>query len=90
LNLGGEHLLESYKFWRIYGGGEISYVLYDKSIFTDDLSKVVITNNRDLNKLLYGLYLSAGYNTINVYGYYGLNSILRRQNRWRKDKYEVA
>lgn len=68
---------ESYKFWRIYGGVKLSYVLYNKSIFTDDLSKVVITNNKDLNKLLYGLYLSAGYNTINVYGYYGLNSIFK-------------
>lgn len=68
---------ESYKFWRIYGGVKLSYVLYNKSLFTDDQSKVVINNNKDLNKLLYGLYLSAGYNTINVYAYYGLNSIFK-------------
>jgi hypothetical protein len=68
---------ESYKFWRIYGGVKFSYVLYNKSLFTDDQSKVVINNNKDLNKLLYGLYLSGGYNTINVYAYYGLNSIFK-------------
>jgi hypothetical protein len=68
---------ESYKFWRIYGGMKFSYVLYNKSLFTDDQSKVVITNNKDFNTFLYGLYLSLGYNTVNVYGYYGLNSIFK-------------
>jgi hypothetical protein len=59
--------------------GKFSYVVYNKSQFSDDLSKVEITNNMDFNKFLYGLYLSAGYNTVNVYTYYGLNSILKRQ-----------
>jgi hypothetical protein len=68
---------ESYKFWRIYGGMKFSYVLYNKSLFTDDQSKVVITSNKDFNTFLYGLYLSLGYNTVNVYGYYGLNSIFK-------------
>lgn len=68
---------ESYKFWRIYGGVKFSYVLYNKSLYIDDQGKLAITNNKDLNKLLYGLYLSTGYNTINVYAYYGLNSIFK-------------
>lgn len=68
---------ESYKFWRIYGGVKFSYVVYNKSQFSDDLSKVEITNNMDFNKFLYGLYLSVGYNTVNVYAYYGLNSIFK-------------
>jgi hypothetical protein len=68
---------ESYKFWRIYGGMKFSYVLHNKSLFTDDQSKVVIINNKDFNTFLYGLYLSLGYNTVNVYGYYGLNSFFK-------------
>lgn len=68
---------ESYKFWRIYGGVKFSYVLYNRSLYTDDQSKVVITNNTDFNKLLYGIYLSVGYNTVNVYAYYGLNPIFK-------------
>jgi hypothetical protein len=36
--------------------GKFSYVVYNKSQFSDDLSKVEITNNMDFNKL-YGLYL---------------------------------
>jgi hypothetical protein len=39
-----------------------------KSVFTD--SKIVVLNNKDFNKILYGLYISAGYNTINVYAHY--------------------
>lgn len=68
---------ESYKFWRIYGGLKFSYLLYDRSIYTDSESKVVISNNKDFNSLLYGAYVSAGYNTFNLYMYYGLNSLFK-------------
>jgi hypothetical protein len=37
----------------------------------------VVTNNRDFNKFQYGAYLSAGYNSINVYAYYGLNPLFQ-------------
>jgi hypothetical protein len=77
LNSDGELLLESYKFWRIYGGVKFSYSLYNRSQFSDDLSIVEITNNKDFNKFLYGLLV--GYNTVNVYAYYGLNSIFKQQ-----------
>jgi len=68
---------QSYKFWRIYGGMKFSYLAYSKSVLKDEQGKTVITNNEDFNKFLYGLYLSAGYNTLNVYAYYGLNPIFK-------------
>jgi hypothetical protein len=68
---------ESHRFWRIYGGFKMSYLLYDKSVYEDDLGKIVVANNKDFNKFQYGAYLSAGYNTINVYAYYGLNSLFQ-------------
>ncbi len=68
---------ESYQFWRIYGGLKFSYLLYDKSIYTDATNKVLITNNKDFNPFLYGVYVSAGYNTFNMYAYYGLNSLFK-------------
>ena len=68
---------ESHKFWRIYSGVKFSYLLYDKSIFDSAQGKVVVTGNTDFNKLQYGAYISAGYNTINVYAYYGLNSLFK-------------
>lgn len=68
---------QSYKFWRIYGGMKFSYLAYSKSVLENGDGRVVITNNADFNKLLYGLYLSAGYNTFNVYAYYGLNPVFK-------------
>ncbi|MCI4443571.1 MAG: PorT family protein [Lentimicrobium sp.] len=68
---------DSHKFWRIYGGFKMGYLIYDKSVYEDAQGKIVITNNKDFNKFQYGAYLSAGYNSINVYAYYGLNSLFQ-------------
>jgi hypothetical protein len=68
---------ESHKFWRIYGGLKMSYLLYDKSVYQDAQGKIIVTNNKDFDKFQYGTYISAGYNTINVYAYYGLNSLFK-------------
>lgn len=68
---------ESHKFWRIYGGFKMSYLLFDKSVYQDNLVKIAVTNNKDFSKFLYGAYLSAGYNSINVYAYYGLNTFFQ-------------
>lgn len=66
---------ESHKFWRIYGGFKMSYLLSDKSIYEDANGKIVVSNNDDFNKFQYGTYISAGYNSINIFAYYGLNSL---------------
>ena len=66
---------ESHKFWRIYGGFKMGYLLYDKSIYQDANGKIAVNNNKDFNKFQYGTYISAGYNSINVFAYYGLNSL---------------
>jgi hypothetical protein len=66
---------DSHKFWRIFGGFKLSYLIYDKSIYEDAQGKIVVSNNADFNKFQYGAYISSGYNTINVYAYYGLNSL---------------
>lgn len=68
---------ESHKFWRIYTGIKFSYLLYDKSVFDDAQGKVQVTGNKDFNKFQYGAYISSGYNTINLYAYYGLNSLFK-------------
>ena len=68
---------ESYKFWRIYGGLKLGYLVYDKSIYEDGQGKTIITSNNDFNKFQYGAYISSGYNTFNVYAYYGLNTLFK-------------
>lgn len=66
---------ESYKFWRIYTGVKLSYIFSDKSILKDGENTYKISNNKDVNQFQYGAYVSAGYNTWNVYCYYGLNGL---------------
>ncbi len=66
---------ESYRFWRIYSGVKLSYVFSDKSILKDGETTYKISNNKDVNQFQYGVYVSAGYNTWNVYCYYGLNGL---------------
>jgi hypothetical protein len=68
---------ESHKFWRIYGGFKCSYLLNNRSVYQDNQNKIIVGNNPNFTKFNYGVYLSAGYNTINVYGYYGLNSLFQ-------------
>jgi Outer membrane protein beta-barrel domain len=68
---------ESHKFYRIYGGLKFSYLLYDTSVFDGNQGEIVLNNNKDFNKFLYGVYIATGYNTWNVYAYYGLNSVFK-------------
>jgi len=68
---------ESTKFWRIYGGVKLSYVFSSTSFLDDGEKTFKINNNDDINKFQYGPYLSAGYNTWNLYVYYGLSPLFK-------------
>lgn len=66
----------SHKFWRIYGGMRLAYVVGGRSKlvaseFTDSFY------NEDLQKFRYGLQLNLGYNTFNVHLYYSLNDLFK-------------
>lgn len=66
---------ESYNFWRIYTGFKLGYVLHNFSRFKSSVGNEKLSNISDINKLQYGLTLSAGYGTWNFHVYYGLNTI---------------
>lgn len=66
---------ESTKFWRIYGGVKLSYIFSSVSILDDGEKTYKIKNNDAINKFQYGPYLAAGYNTWNLYLYYGLSPL---------------
>jgi len=68
---------ESHKFWRIYGGVKFSYVFSDRSVLDAGEDTYKIKNNPDVNNFQYGVYLSSGYNTWNVYAYYGLTPMFK-------------
>jgi hypothetical protein len=68
---------ESHKFWRIYTGFKLSYLISDKYTFVNDLGTTILKHDPNLNKLQYGCYISSGWNSLNVYMYYGLNPIYK-------------
>lgn len=63
-----------FKFWRIYTGFKLGYVLYGSSKFRGSLGDID-TANPNFERLQYGLTLSFGYATFNFHLYYGLNDI---------------
>ncbi|WP_372753618.1 porin family protein [Mariniflexile sp.] len=64
-----------YKFWRIYTGFRIGYMVNSIAKHNGDLGVFKFKTIEDFNKFQYGLTLSAGYNTWNLHLYYGLNPI---------------
>ncbi len=68
---------ESHKFWRIYSGFKFSYLFLSQSTYEDPKQSLTLNNNPDLNKLHYGVYLTVGNNSVNIYGYYGLNNFFK-------------
>lgn len=66
---------QSHKFFRLYTGFKVSYLLYDESRFISNLGNSIVKNNPELNSLQYGIYLATGYNTWNFYAYYGINTL---------------
>ena len=65
---------ESYRFWRIYGGVKLGYVVASRSKFVSrDLKDSFF--NSDVENFQYGLTLNIGYHTFNLHAYYGLNAL---------------
>ena len=67
---------QNYKFWRVYAGFKLGYVMHSRSKFVSDL-RTDSFKNTDLQNWTYGLTLNLGYNTFNLHAYYGLNTIFK-------------
>lgn len=63
-----------YKFWRIYAGMKLGYVVGSRSKFVSDTAKISF-NNTDIRKFRYGIMLNFGYSTVNVHAYYALSNL---------------
>ncbi len=81
---------EKYKFWRFYPGFKLSYV-FAKNTNLKQRQNFEVEDVVDINKLLYGLTFSAGYNKWNLHVYYGLNSIFNNdsQNSYEFDIHDI-
>ena len=64
-----------YTFWRVYAGMKFGYLFRSKSKFQLDGESIVIKNTKAFEKFQYGLTLSAGYGSWNLYVYYGLSPL---------------
>lgn len=69
---------ESHKFWRIYSGFKVGYVFASQSKYVDPNTKIIVHNNPDLNTIQYGAYVSTGYNSWNLYAYYGFQNFFKK------------
>ena len=67
--------VSDYKFWRIYTGFKIGYLLAHTTKFRGFPSDEKYSDVDHFNDFQYGLTTSFGYNTWNFHLYYGLNSI---------------
>jgi len=65
----------SHKFWRVYVGLKASYLFASKAQYVQDGTTVTVRNDANLSKLIYGTYLSLGWNTWNLYAYYSLTPL---------------
>ncbi|WP_205959302.1 porin family protein [Flavobacterium rivulicola] len=68
---------DSHKFWRVHLGVKLGYLFYDQYKLESSQGNSSHTNLADLNDLHYGVYLTTGWNTWNLYAYYGLNSLFK-------------
>lgn len=65
----------SYEFWRIYTGFKLGYVFANTTKYVSNQETIKHNNLAGFNDFQYGLTLSVGYNTWNVYLYYALNPV---------------
>ena len=63
-----------YRFYRIYAGVKLAYLLGARSKLVTDQFKDSFYNT-DVRKLQYGLALNLGYHSFNIHAYYMLNSL---------------
>ena len=67
-----------YKFWRIYSGFKLGYVVANTSKYVSDIQTVKNSNIKDINDFQFGFTFSAGYNTWNFHLYYALNPLFSK------------
>ena len=81
---------ESHKFWRIYTGVKLSYLLLSRSIYEGEPVSAVVKGNSDLNKFRYGVYIATGYNTWNLNVYYGLNPLYKSSAKLNGEPIDIV
>jgi len=63
-----------YKFWRVYAGMKLGYIVGSRSKFVSNTEKISFYNT-DTRNFRYGVMLNFGYSTFNVHVYYALSNL---------------
>ncbi len=72
--------IDKYKFWRVYVGGKLSYVVASNAKFREPGNTIKVKSISEINKLQYALKLAVGHGTWNFNFYYGLTDLLSNAN----------
>lgn len=66
-----------YKFWRLYAGVKLGYVIGGRSKYISNRTNNERASffNDDIRRFQYGLTFNFGYNTFNLHAYYALNDL---------------
>ncbi len=81
---------DSHRFFRLYTGLKLGYLLNSTSRFVSNGESTKIRNNSDFNSFQYGVYLATGYNTWNFYAYYGLNPLFKNSVQLNEKTLELS
>ncbi len=71
----------NYKFWRIYAGFKLGYLLSNSYRYQGEPKDYRLKQIEDFNDLEYGLTLSVGYDKFNMHINYTLNNIFKENAR---------
>jgi hypothetical protein len=63
-----------YKFWRVYAGMKLGYIVGSRSKYVSNTEKISFYNT-DTRNFRYGVMLNFGYSTFNVHVYYALSNL---------------
>jgi len=72
--------IDKYKFWRIYAGGKLSYVVASNAKLKESGNTIKVKGISEINKFQYGVKLAVGYGTWNFNFYYGLTDLFSDAN----------
>lgn len=79
---------QNYKFFRIYTGVKLGYVIGNRSKFIGDKIET-ISNLNSMQKFQYGLVTTLGYNNWNFNVYYGLNNLFKPNTTYEENRKSV-
>lgn len=69
--------IDSYEFFRLYGGLKLSYLFYDRYTFSSPSQSFSIVHRPDVNKFNYSIYASIGYGTWSIYAQYNIRPLYK-------------